>query len=489
MNFTNPRSVYRLCVPVIFHSGLAPGAGKCGGNLLETSRDGQGRHILRGTAIAGVLRHAWASKNGFAATPTGQDDEVARWFGFALGDDGGEHGGHNNRPSPLHISDAILQTGNQDAEIRQHNMVDRHVGAVRDGGLFAVEFLPPGTHTTVVLHLHHEEDEAAASEFCDELVELFGEGLSFGGNTARGIGLAEIGGDVRRRRFNLMDLNDLAAWLDVSWQWRENGIPCLDGEILRPEPKNNKCLKAKISLVIPAGQDICIGSGTGDEFSIEPQQVTHADGKRYWRLPGSSLRGVFRAWFNRLAAREACAGGEKGKPADSVERFLDNDGKPSDGKEIGWNFDGDEERKRKIESLENGACISDVVSCPVARLFGSLYGAGRIHISDALALQDSGSRTQPRKHVAIDRITGGANEGFLFDHAALLPGSVFSIRVLVHDPEEHEVRWLAQTLRALDLGLIRIGSAKSSGRLALHGRIDVTGPHAEILQTIENGKE
>jgi hypothetical protein len=54
----------------------------------------------------------------------------------------------------------------------------------------------------------------------------------------------------------------------------------------------------------------------------------------------------------------------------------------------------------------------------------------------------------------------------------------FHVRMLVQDPEEHEARWLAQCLSALDSGLIRVGSSKASGRLALvrapmaHGRYE-----------------
>ena len=42
-----------------------------------------------------------------------------------------------------------------------------------------------------------------------------------------------------------------------------------------------------------------------------------------------------------------------------------------------------------------------------------------------------------------------------------------SLCLSIEKPSESELRWLAQTLRALDLGLIRIGSSKASGCLKI----------------------
>ena len=52
-----------LVLPLTFPEGVAPGHGRHGNRLLLT-RDGQDRLILRGTALAGVLRHAYAKHHG-----------------------------------------------------------------------------------------------------------------------------------------------------------------------------------------------------------------------------------------------------------------------------------------------------------------------------------------------------------------------------------------------------------------------------------------
>jgi len=488
------RYVYRLAIPVQFDAGLAPGAGKDGGNVLALARDGLGRAVLRGTAIAGVLRHAWADLHGHSASPLKPDSAVARWFGYALGDGDGEGAEHRNLASPLRVADAVLSTGKAQAEQRQHNAIDRHSGAVREGGLFSLQSLPPGTAATMVIHVH-VEDESDAREFCAELVGLIDSGLSFGGHGARGVGMARLDGSVRLRRFDLADLGDCAAWLDESWAWRAGGDPSgWSGEAIRPSGVDT-ALRVQLDLAIPRGQDICIGSGMGDEYPIEPQHVTAADGERYWRLPGSSLRGVFRAWMSRLAAREAAAGEGVG-PADSVERFESRQRTPATGDEVGWLLDSAAERAGNVRALaRDDRSLDEVVTCPVGDLFGSLYGAGRLHISDGISDRPvaptrenpSDGAAQHRRHVAVDRITGGANEGFLFDHAALLPGPRFRVTLRIRDVTRHDAEWLAATLRALDIGLIRIGSSKSSGRLALASAPRVEGPDeaAAVLRAIK----
>ena len=324
------------------------------------------------------------------------------------------------------------------------------------------------------------------------MVGLVAAGLLFGGHGARGIGSAQLDGNALWRRFDLTDLDDCAAWLDQSWAWRTGDTPAPSGDAL-PPAEDPKALRVSVELAIPRGQDICIGSGMGEEFPVEPQQVTAVDGRRYWRLPGSSLRGVFRAWVARLAARDSrtC---KRAPPADSVTRFTDNGRKSATGDDVGWLFHDRETRMANVRYLASGELdLDEVVACPVADLFGSLYNAGRIHISDAIADQPVGGtgdgthghQSQHRRHVAVDRITGGANEGFLFDHAALLPGPRFRTEIIIQEAQTQDAEWLIATLRALDLGLIRVGSSKSSGRLSLAAPPTATGPDG-LVKIVQN---
>src|SRR5690606_17998665 len=179
---TDTNLLHRLVLPLRFPAGLAPGAGKSASNVLELARDGQGRAVLRGSTIAGCLRHAWARRRGLDLAALDPDDEIARFFGAAVGSRSDFAG-----PSPLQVTDVVLDTGRAlDSERRHHNAVVRHDGAVRDGGLFTVETLPAGTRGIALLTLRSDADDART--FLEEVVELFAGGLLLGGHGARGIG-------------------------------------------------------------------------------------------------------------------------------------------------------------------------------------------------------------------------------------------------------------------------------------------------------------
>lgn len=465
--------IYRLTIPLQFPAGLAPGAGKGLSNELTLSLDGRGRPVLRGSALAGCLRHAYARDSGLAVDPLRPSPELSRFFGEALGDDRGQ-------PSPLRVADCLLDVGKSlDRQLRNHNAIDRHQGGPRQGSLFRIGALPPGTRTTAVLILDSDDPDSAS--FLAALVGILATGLPIGGNTARGIGRAELAGEARLRRFALHRPEDRAAWLDESWAWRDPMGPQVPttGEVLRPVRKDRD-LVLQLRLTIPRGQDLCIADGRGADHDAEPQCVDDAAGSARWRLPGSSLRGVIRSWIARLAARD-------GHPVrDSHARFQ-KDG-PAKGDEFGWGFRTKDERKQVQKQLrDDPGELATVLQCPVERLFGSLFHASRIHVADALSVgvADREKHTQVRMHVGVDRISGGASDGLLFDHRALLPGVYFVSTITIRNPDKQEVQWLVQTLRAMDLGLLRFGSSKSTGRLTLAGPVEAKGPFAEEFARLQ----
>ena len=55
----------------------------------------------------------------------------------------------------------------------------------------------------------------------------------------------------------------------------------------------------------------------------------------------------------------------------------------------------------------------------------------------------------------------------------------FPVRFTVERPSADEADWLARTVQAIDRGIVRVGSAKSGGRLGLVERPVASGPHAD----------
>ncbi|PIE72282.1 MAG: hypothetical protein CSA20_08665, partial [Deltaproteobacteria bacterium] len=109
--------------------------------------------------------------------------------------------------------------------------------------------------------------------------------------------------------------------------------------------------------------------------------------------------------MTRLAVKEMK------KILDSVERWDDhtrhlNTYNPDD---IAWGF---VHKKKRQQFQENPHELND----PILNLFGSLYQKSRIHISDAFSNQRVNKQAADRMHVAVDRFSGGAHEGALFQN-------------------------------------------------------------------------
>jgi CRISPR/Cas system CSM-associated protein Csm3 (group 7 of RAMP superfamily) len=240
----------------------------------------------------------------------------------------------------------------------------------------------------------------------------------------------------------------MATWLDDQYKQRQ-GIEVENLEPFNPDASFGKQnFVVSMTLQIPRGQDFLVSEGA----DMSPMQRTNVAGEQHWIIPGSTLRGLFRAWFSRLAAKD-------GKLKYDTHKVPI--GKPD---LLGWA--GKESKDDRKEFQENPDALGD----SILSLFGSMYAKGRIHISDAISKQPATTEaTQKRMHVAIDRFSGGANEGALFENSVLTSesGLDFPCTISIADPKPDEVKWLAQTLKALNLGLIRIGSSKASGRLTV----------------------
>ncbi|MCF0223309.1 MAG: hypothetical protein HUK20_03495, partial [Fibrobacter sp.] len=346
---------------------------------------------------------------------------------------------------------------------RTHNMVNRHTGVVVKNGLFSVESVVPGASGVFCLYIKADADD---SEKCIEtLSKVLGNSLTIGGNRNRGMGRIEFK-NLESCRFNLDNAEDYADWLSTRYA---------DAKGLHYTPKKNSrfeatedtsVLKLKLDIGIPRGEDFVIGYGeTLDGLLADPQFVRKIDGKEYWCIPGSSFRGVVKGWMSRLAAKEGFI------LKDSHDHWNENR-KSFKGDELGWGFVGKDEREN---FKKNPTLLKD----PILELFGSLYKRGRIHFSDAYSKEPrKDSDTQLRKHVSIDRFSGGANDGALFSNKVLVGNVKFSMDVSISrksfdgkdvdaDQWKKEITWLKKTFRAINQGIISFGSSKGSGLLEI----------------------
>lgn len=423
---------------VHFPAGVAMGASSSL-NLTEVDRDGQGNLVLRGTALAGVIRHRYKELYGASET-----DDL---FGQALDSRRDE-----SRTSRILFFDSILDEGTgPEVQPRMHNSIDRHRGRVLSNALFSLECCPPGTRSSLMIEIHGEPNDVLDT-YSSRIAGILRDGLILGGNSNRGIGFMEVTGDILFRMFELDDSDQYAEYLDFRRQWKLGNSQL---EWIPVPAEDTRCndLNIRVDFRIPEGQDILISDGTG---TMDPQSIIASDGKEYWRLPGSSLRGLMRSYIEHSAAKK---GLKIAYTLDVMRKHSEDDVSA----QIGWLFEKPGEgAKRKPELHE---------LFPVASLFGSLHAAGRLHITDAFIPKEPDG-SQERMHVSIDSISGGAIEGLFFSNSVITSACcsgdlAFSTRIILRAPQEHEIEWIVDALKAIDSGYLRVGSSKASGRLCI----------------------
>ncbi|MDO4425288.1 MAG: RAMP superfamily CRISPR-associated protein, partial [Planctomycetia bacterium] len=246
--------MYGLYLPLVFPEGLAPGSGS-DFNTLLLARDGKGKPVLRGTALAGALRHACGKK-------------WTSFFGSSCGDVQ-----EDGVPSPLKVPDISLEfdPAQSPEDTRTHHMRNRHTNTVLDGALFSLESCPPGTLADAFLWLEGSKRDQAFLAYLASFFLPERGGFLVGGNAARGIGRAVFrqGKMAVFQAFDFTDAGALGKYLD----FRQN-IPSADAvKDWKPVsfPENGESsdrLTVRVELKIPRGQDLLIADG-----DMVPQRV------------------------------------------------------------------------------------------------------------------------------------------------------------------------------------------------------------------------
>ena len=212
--------------------------------------------------------------------------------------------------------------------------------------------------------------------------------------------------------------------------------------------------QADVAMQIAPVDPILVKSGyaTMDGADMVPVS-TFRNGRPVHYLPGSSLKGVLRSHFERIA-RTLLPGSvclpyyNLGANAPAV---------PVDEEQTSY---GCGFRSRGQE--KDAASVAYADSCAACRLFGSLKFAGRFSIGDAYPLPDHEPTLDTRNGVGIDRFTGGTVRGVLFDLQALV-GGTFEANVRLTNFELWQLAGLKLLLADLEDEMIAVGSGRSRG--------------------------
>lgn len=244
--------------------------------------------------------------------------------------------------------------------------------------------------------------------------------------------------------------------------------------------------EATITFQIEATGPILIKDGeTDDEMEKRRERdginspkmrfVVDANNKIF--IPGSSIRGVWRSWCEKIA------------------RTISEDNYP-------LSCDPFDKDMKSIhlscsKRLEKGDLSNTYASsCLICKLFGNTSLGSRIRISDAYLSDGKKDETrdnlQKRDGIGIDRFTGGVSPGANFSYQYVM-GRKFETTVHIRNFELWQLGLLAFLLRDFEEELVPIGFGKTRGLGRVKGTVCCMGityyglnkPHAGETNRIE----
>lgn len=206
--------------------------------------------------------------------------------------------------------------------------------------------------------------------------------------------------------------------------------------------------EAKLSVILHTKSPLIIRSAQGK--LLNPTQLdmqcikSRYQGKDTVLIPGSSLKGVIRSRYEKIVHLLG------GKCCD----IFDHNKCCHKPKE--WN---------KKSYQEQGEYVYQNM-CPACKLFGSLDIASRIYFADSYPVGEC--ILGERAGVGINRITGAAQKGALYDFEVVEDGS-FQVEITLKNYELYQMVLLLFVLKDLDEGYVSLGAATTRG----NGRMEV----------------
>jgi len=176
-------------------------------------------------------------------------------------------------------------------------------------------------------------------------------------------------------------------------------------------------------------------------------------------IPGSSLKGVLRS------------------TAEATARLHNIKPEPCSG------LTQDSCMKKHIQAL--GSKLEDIIkntikededkalqyineyACLLCKIFGATSYRSKVYLCDAYPFDSSG-RILPvavgvKSGIAIDRTTGAAAPGALYNVEYISPGSMFFFKVVAYNLPNYALALLLNSIQAIDNGYVRLGGFKSRG--------------------------
>ena len=185
--------------------------------------------------------------------------------------------------------------------------------------------------------------------------------------------------------------------------------------------------------------------GSSAKSTLDPVDVDSAvlkDSRGYPVIPGSSVKGVVRSWFESVL---------RGAGVDVCD-VLDN--------KNCCTVKGEKERK-KCDDLRKKAEMAYESSCDVCRLFGGRELAGKLQFKDSYLI--GMPSFEFRDGVGIDRKTGAAKGGAKYDFEIISKDSEVSFYLTAENLDEKQKKYFDFIVEGLRSGELSVGGKTSRG--------------------------
>ncbi|MBF2017293.1 MAG: hypothetical protein IGS23_19240 [Rivularia sp. T60_A2020_040] len=402
-----------LDTPTCFGSG-----DNDGDTDLEILRDSiEDKALLMGSSIAGALRNYLREyQNGYGTV----DNSIL--FGGQRSDDDGEQ-------SPLIINDA-LSSETIKIELRDGVKINSITRTADDGAKYDLEFIEAGIQFNLCFELlidKNSDKERLIRELAISLQGLEAGKIRLGIKKHRGFGRTHVQ-KWQVWQFDLQDYEQRIKWLNFphwetnlldNYPTHDNIAKALGVTFLEEDKRQHLTITAEFTLASP----LLIRSGQAS--TDKAPDVVHLKSRRNGDLKsilsGTSLTGVLRH---------------------RAERIINTIQKNTNIINDIFGFVDEKTKKAKASRL-----IVDEVEIN--------------HTTDLI-----------QNRIAIDRFTGGALHGALFDEQPIFGNDKtnLEIKLILRQPKDAEIGLLLLLLKDLWTGDLNVGGTSSIGRGRLQGR-------------------
>jgi CRISPR/Cas system CSM-associated protein Csm3 (group 7 of RAMP superfamily) len=421
-------------------------------------RDSISNHaLLTGASIAGALRNYLREyQNGYRCSES-ETDLATQLFGSIRSNDDGDQ-------SPLIVCDAISNYP-PDIELRDGVCIDSKTGTAKPKAKYDLELLAADTLFPLQFELLIDESFCKDDpNYVDNLLQALAialqgleqEQIHIGMKKRRGFGHCYVK-EWKVWDFKMKEAEDRTEWLTFGRSWADS---------YKKEPQQGKIFEAlKIQ---------CNQRDRRDRLTI------HAE----FQLEGSLL--IRSSQVERDETGQIC------KAPDAVHLKSKRGGcsKPIlSGTSVAGVLR--HRTERIVRTLDGDTKFVD-------EIFGIVDESTKKAQSSRLLVQETEIENTDdlvQNRIAIDRFTGGAYHGALFDEQPIFGGesSTVTLSLELRQPNDSEIGLLLLLLKDLWTSDLAVGGGSSIGRGRLHGKqatiTHQTATHPKIWKITQNGQE